>query len=154
VYEQNKDYEDRVNLGMIPFYLQRLNFINEELISVNNPPSENDRKFLNQVYNEVNEKFKNERSVLNDLANKIYDTWVEIKDVRSKQGYRSTPLMLKVHKVESQDGNNHESIDHFSLNKVNPTDRKDNGEALGWLESKRRNDINNLKVQANLIING
>jgi len=62
--------------------------------------------------------------------------------------------MLKVHKVESQDGNSQESIDHFSLNKVNPTDRKDNGESLGWMESKRRNDINNLKVLANLIING
>lgn len=109
---------------------------------------------MTQVYNEVNEKFKTERSVLNDLANKIYDTWVEIKEVRSKQGYRSTPLMLKVHKIEGLVGSNQESIDHFSLTKVNPTDRKDNNEALGFFENKRRNDINNLRVVANLIING
>ena len=61
-------------------------------------------------------------------------------------------MMLKVHKVEGQD--NEQAIDHFSLNKVNPTDRRDNGESLGWMESKRRSDISNLKVVANLIING
>lgn len=33
IYEQHKDYEDRLNLAMIPFYEQRLNFINEELHS-------------------------------------------------------------------------------------------------------------------------
>lgn len=65
-------------------------------------------------------------------------------------------MMLKVHKVESKDKDNNtvESIDHFSLTKVNPTDRRDNNEALGWAESKRRTDISNLRVQANLIING
>lgn len=84
IYEQNKEYEDRLNLGMIPFFKQRLDFINEELISADNPPTENEKKFLLQVFNEVNEKFKTEKSELNDLANKIYDTWVEIKDVRSK----------------------------------------------------------------------
>lgn len=64
--------------------------------------------------------------------------------------------MLKIHKVESKDheGITHESIDHFNLTKVNVTNLRDNNEALGYTEGKRRADIANLRVFANLIING
>jgi hypothetical protein len=81
------------------------------------------------------------------MAEKLYQKWIEIKDLRKKNQYASTNLKLKVHK--SDDGEF-----FFNLMHEEPSSKMFNGTALPSSEISRRNDVIKIRAFIRLIING
>ena len=81
------------------------------------------------------------------MAEKLYQKWKEIKELRKKNMYAASNLKLKVHK--SDDGEF-----FFNLIHEEPSSKLYSGGALPSSEITRRNDIVKIRAFIRLIING
>jgi len=71
--EQFKNYETRVSLAMIPFYMERVQYIGKEIQSkLTEKALYADIEFLNQSLEEVNRKLAVEKSEVQSLATALY----------------------------------------------------------------------------------
>ena len=98
--EKFQDYETRISLGMIPFYMERLRFINDELnqksqMAQQERVPEQEITFLVQTQKEVQRSLDKEKHEVNQMANKMYEIWKEILEQR--RTFSSTNVDLKVH---------------------------------------------------------
>jgi hypothetical protein len=145
-----KEWERRTSLALIPFYIERLKFMEDERYKRNREgtfiPGE-DTEFLLKNISETDRKLQQEKLEVQGMAEKLYQKWLEIKELRKKNQYASTNLRLKVHK--SDDGEF-----FFNLMHEEPSSKMFNGTALPSSEISRRNDVIKIRAFIRLIING
>jgi len=98
-----KAYDRRVGLALIPFYLERIENLNQDLANPENTPKEED--FLKNMLDNIQRDLDFEEKQVKDDAQKIYDLWQEIVNLRKKNpdGYANTMYDLKVHKGDLGD---------------------------------------------------
>ena len=101
----------------------------------------------------MEESLKLEKEEVNKLANGLWNTWNEIKQLRKDNHFAASNVNLKVYKHKNEHANEEDYF--FDNAPSNPGDTKDDGETpLGRPERNRRRDINNLEVECWLLING
>lgn len=138
---------------MIPFYMDRLNFITKEIESKQErrhrgesiPMSDID--FLFKTKDEVEQSLDREKFEVNKMANQLYDLWTQILAERERQKFLSTNVELKVHKQSLEGGEVDELLDLKYDNSITPE------KELPSAEKSRQNKIKKLQVYAVLIIN-
>lgn len=104
--EKFQDYETRISLAMIPFYMERVNFIDQEISMKQrqgNCPEE-EINFLVKTKETVQRSLDKEKLEVNKMANDLYDLWTEIFDLREHQKFAATNVELKVHKQVEDNG--------------------------------------------------
>lgn len=104
--EDFKQYETRASLALIPFYMERLQFIESEQAAKTNDVNctQDELDFLQKTREEVTLALEKEKKELNEMANQIYQIWLEIEKERAKKDFSSTNVNLKVHKFKLEDG--------------------------------------------------
>ena len=149
--EHYKEWERRTSLALIPFYMQRLKFMEDEHHKMNREhglASDEDAEFLKRNIEETQRKLELEKKEIQDLADKLYRKWKDVKELRKKNQYMSTPWKLKVLK-----GNNGEL--YFNLkNEQDVSKTLVNGNALPRSEEDRRSSAKSIRAYVRLIING
>ena len=97
--EEFQDYETRISLCMIPFYMDRLRFISEEIAQKQNlnGVTQEELNFLVKTKEEVERSLEKEKLEVNKMANSMYSIWTSIIEERKKKGFLSTNVELKVH---------------------------------------------------------
>lgn len=100
--EKFQDYETRISLAMIPFYMERVSFIEQEIEqkSRQGEASNDELKFLNNTVKSVQMSLDKEIREVNDMANKLYEVWSEIVTQRNSQKFSATNVELVVHKQD------------------------------------------------------
>jgi len=92
------------------------------------------------------------------MAQKLYNKWKEIKEVRKTNGFSSTNVKMKVHKEEMLDavnvGPDFNGEYYFNLMHEEPSGKKYNGTALPSSEVSRRNNAMRVRAYVRLVING
>lgn len=149
-----QDYETRVSLAMIPFYMERLAFIEDELEQKQHPESygvkPEEISFLVRTRDEVQRALEKEKLEVNAMANELYELWLAIEAERETKKYASTNVALKVHKQELANGG---SDFMFNLTYGQPSERTAEDKALPGSEASRRNGARRLQTYAVLLIN-
>ena len=98
IKEAFQDYETRISLGMIPFYMDRLRYITEEYEHKRDRgASEPELVFLDKTRNEVQKSLDKEKLEVNKMANELYSLWTKIMEQRKFNKFLSTNVELKVH---------------------------------------------------------
>ena len=98
-----KVYDRRVSLALIPFYMERLEYLKEEIRTqeASDKNTTKDLTFLRNMQTNIERDLDFERNELRESAQKIYDKWLEIKDLRTNnKGIKYTQTKLKVHQGE------------------------------------------------------
>ena len=148
--ELYKEWERRTSLALIPFYMERLKFMEDERYKRNREgtfiPGE-DTDFLLKNIAETERKLQNEKLEVQGMAERLYQKWKEIKTLRKEKGYAATNLKLMVHK--SEDGEF-----FYNLMHEEPSSKTFTGAALPSTEISRRNDVIKIRAFIRLIING
>lgn len=84
--ELKEDYDKRTQLGIVPFYQDRLDHIqkqiNETRQRVTHKPHE--IQFLETHYTDTAKKLEAEKGELNAMAHLIYETWKDIQQIRTQ----------------------------------------------------------------------
>jgi len=151
--EQFQDYETRISLGMIPFYMDRIDFISKEIEAKqarrNRGESilQADLDFLLKTRDEVENSLQKEKFEVNRMANGLYDLWTQILAEREHQKFLSTNVELKVHKQQMDDGCVDELLDLKYDNSITPE------KELPSAERSRQSKLRRLQVYAVLLIN-
>jgi len=98
---------------MIPFYMDRLRFIQEEVAQKQNQEgvSYEELNFLVKTKEEVERSLAKEKIDVNKMANNMYSLWTKILEERQKKGYLSTNVELKVHQQKEDTGEVDEMLD-------------------------------------------
>ena len=93
-----KVYDRRVSLALIPFYMDRIDFLKEEIMNKQaSGASKKDMAFLVNMQENISRDLINEKAEIAKSAQKIYDLWLEIEALISKVNQPSTFYDLKVH---------------------------------------------------------
>ena len=100
---------------------------------------------------EVQQKLTAEKVEVQKMAEDLYSTWTKIDDLRLRNKFSATNVILKVHKQPMPDGNT-EYI--FNLTQQNPSEKTTDGGSLKNREVSRRKSIQKLQVFCRLYING
>ena len=79
-----KTYDRRVCLALIPFYLTKREYLDEEISSCQRDGNRNmeDEKFLKKMRKNIQKNLDDEVRALTDAAKKILDLWEKIKEHR------------------------------------------------------------------------
>lgn len=98
-----KEWERRTSLALIPFYMERLKFMEDEQYKrerdgMNPLKSKEDDEFLKRNIEETMRKLEQEKREIQEVADQLYRKWKEIKVIRKENNYSSTNIMVKVHK--------------------------------------------------------
>lgn len=81
--DQFKQYETRVSLAMIPFYIQKLEHINEQIADKQRLQApKQDLDFLYNTQRDVQQKLTAEKVEVQKMAEDLYSTWTKIDDLR------------------------------------------------------------------------
>lgn len=82
-----KEWERRTSLALIPFYMERLKFMEDERYKRSRDgtfvPGE-DAEFLLKNISETERKLQQEKLEVQNMAEKLYQKWKEIKELRKK----------------------------------------------------------------------
>lgn len=91
---------------MIPFYENRLKALRFELINAEDAkkPDEDHIKFIKETIKDVKKKKAEEKKTVKELGIKLYEKWLEIKEIRKKQDYDCSTVDLKVREYDLQGG--------------------------------------------------
>lgn len=100
-----KEWERRTSLALIPFYMERLRFMEDEQYKreregANPMRSRDDDEFLRKNIEETQRKLEQEKREIQDCADALYKKWLQIKEVRDKNEYSSTNVKLMVHQKD------------------------------------------------------
>ena len=95
-----KVYDRRVSLALIPFFMERIDFLAEEINQKEvDGASKKDIQFLQRMRDNIKSDLEKEKDEIAKSAQKIYDLWQEIEAERKDQP--STFYDLKVHQGEN-----------------------------------------------------
>jgi hypothetical protein len=128
-----KEWERRSSLALIPFYLERITFMENERQKRIDYGHGDDIQFLQDNINDTRRKLEVEKGELQFLAENVYNKWKEIKEVRKKNDYSATNIKMNVHK-----GLNDEL--YFNIVHEEPSSKQYKGAALPSSEVTRRNN--------------
>ena len=137
---------------MIPFYEQRLKFIEDEIHEKQKPGSKKtELTFLQSNKIEVAQKLFEERELIQTMTTTMYDTWKRIEEVRETQGFKGANVQFLVYQNELDNG----KVEYrFNLTNEQLPAKKKNGQDLDSTEVKRRKDAEKQKFYVRLLING
>eukprot|EP01022_Parablepharisma_sp_SALTPOND_P033088 TRINITY_DN88170_c2_g1_i1.p1 TRINITY_DN88170_c2_g1~~TRINITY_DN88170_c2_g1_i1.p1 ORF type:complete len:1162 (-),score=130.16 TRINITY_DN88170_c2_g1_i1:2098-5583(-) len=133
------DYVHRTYLSLIPFLMQRVEILKEELnkrkVDPNTPPKE--ITFLTKSLEEATAQLEEEKATVQNMAKLLYDQWNEIKSLRQQQGYNGTAvrLVVKEHATDSGGVDYEFGLLHIDPEKTNiPADEKSRRQKLEGVE--------------------
>ena len=138
---------------MIPFYMERLRFIQEELAHKANLAGDQripqeELNFLLKTKQEVERSLEKEKLEVNKMANSLYTLWKGIVEERDRKKFLSTNVELKVHQTNDDiTGETDQLLDLKYDNGITPD------KELPSNERSRQNRIKKLEVYAVLLIN-
>lgn len=99
-----KDYDRRVCQALIPFLMERLNNIKDEISSKSRSDKmRKDVPFLKKMQENLKNELETEKKELKEMAQEIYDIWLKICKIRTDANAASTQFDLKVHQGDNQD---------------------------------------------------
>lgn len=154
VTELHEEFERVAGLGMIPFYDNRIESLKDEIYRAEGAKKvdEDHIAFLKATLNDVRKKKSKEKNLIKDLGFKLYNAWVELRQIREKQDFESTSVHLTAHETPLPNGKK-EII--FYLNHKTPLDKTiKQGKSIPSYEMSRRNKIRSLKAKVEVIVNG
>ena len=128
---------------MIPFYKERIEFIDQQIDEYNHPESnatKEEKTFLKNSKNEIQRSLDKEIADVKRMAETMYLKWKEILDLREQQEYQASNVNLKIYKTVQENGD----IDYNFDNTPSVPDEKflrDGRRPLPGAEKDRRNDI-------------
>lgn len=93
-----KEWERRSSLALIPFYLERIKFMEDEKYKRVSYGRADDIQFLQDNIDDTRRKLDKEKGELQVLAQMVYKKWKEIKELRKTNGFASTNFKMNVHK--------------------------------------------------------
>ena len=154
--EAYKSYYTEMNQLFIPYLKQKIDSITAELdiySKIRNPSEavkeeiRNMRIFLEETLQIMEKRKKN----LNEKANELYNKWLELKNIRTKQVYQSTNIRLNVLRFPTLHLDNPHIFDYaFIMTYTEPT--IDN-ERIGSKEVLRRKTVKDYKIFLKIYIN-
>jgi hypothetical protein len=144
-----KEWERRSSLALIPFYLERIKFMEDEKYKRANYGLNDDLQFLQDNIEDTRRKLDKEKGELQLLAQNVYRKWKEIKELRKTNGFASTNFKMNVHKG----GPNNEEL-YFNIVHEEASSKQFNGSALPSAEVSRRNNMQRVRAYVRVIING
>ena len=97
-----KLYDRRVALCLIPFYQDRIDYLQTQLDKTDIQATK-EREMMKKTLDETKKERDVEKESLNKVANNIYTLWNKIKEIRKENGFNFTNADLKVHRGESGD---------------------------------------------------
>ena len=138
---------------MIPFYQHRLQHLLSRIQEETNKgvhKNTEDLAFLHRTAREVQASLDKERAEVQQKAQALYDTWVEISDLRDRQKYAQASAHLKVYR-RYIGGQTEYS---FAFVNMNPSEETDDHLPLPAEVNTRRANAEKIRVFAKLFING
>lgn len=75
-----KEYDRRCDMALLPFYMDRLDFLRGELEAKQQKGSRSDEKFLETIIRNIEKSLETEKSELKVQSQEIYDLWLKIKE--------------------------------------------------------------------------
>jgi hypothetical protein len=100
--ELYKEYEVKTSLALIPFYMDRIEFIRNQ-IRIKKPMmnqgdiTEKEIDFLEKQKQETIKLKLDEIKQIDELAQKLYSVWKDIKAVREENDFHISNVKLQVH---------------------------------------------------------
>ena len=98
-----KEWERRTSLALIPFYMERIKFMEDQHYKRQSYGRGDDIEFLERNIEETKRKLDNEKREIQNMAEAVYKKWKDIKEVRKANQFASTNIKLKVHKSPVND---------------------------------------------------
>lgn len=92
-----KEYDRRCDMALLPFYMDRLEFLREELHNKQQSGNMSDEKFLETMIHNIEEELEKEKAYLKAKSQEIYDLWLKIRAEQVKTGKVNTFYKLKVY---------------------------------------------------------
>ena len=141
------DYVHRTYLSLIPFLMQRVEILNEELnkkrADPNTPPKE--ITFLTKSLEEATTQLEEEKATVQNMAKLLYDQWAEIKALRQQQGYNNTAvkLVVKEHSTDTGGTDYEFALLHTDPEKTN----------IPAAEKSRRQKLESVQVFVKVYVN-
>lgn len=134
---------------MIPFYMSRNQFIQEELTKMSRNPvtPREELEFLQKNADETSRLLNQEVREVKDMADLVVNKWNQIKELRNKNQFSSSNVKLKVFENKQ----NHEF--YFNLLYEEPSSKMFNGTNLPTSEVSRRLNAKKIRAYMRLIIN-
>lgn len=150
--EIHEEFERIVGLGMVPFYENRLKALRQEQIRSEDSRNvdENHLKFLNATIKDIKKKRNKEKKLIKELGIKLYEKWLELKDIRGNQDFESTTVDLKAKEFDLPNGRK-EII--FFLNHKDPLEKTISGKAMPSSELARRRKVMSLQSTIDVYVN-
>jgi hypothetical protein len=138
---------------MIPFYESRLSSLRSELFKAEDSKrSDHDHvRFLKNSIKDIKSKRNSEKKNTKELGIKLYEKWLELKEIRKKQDFESTTVDLKVKEFDLPNGKK-EII--FFLNSKEIQDKTLSGKSMPSSELSRRKRIKTLTAKIDIFVNG
>jgi len=145
-----------MNQLVIPFLKQKIDSITKELEAyskIRNPSEaikeeiRNMRIFVDESLYFLDEKKK----LLNEKGNELYNRWLELKNIRTKQVFQSTNVKLNILRFPTLYKDNPHIYDYaFVMTYLEPTNDK---ERLGTKEVERRENVKKYKIFLKIYVN-
>lgn len=100
---QMRTYKEKIDKGLIPHYGEVLQEQSKASDSLKQQDINKigDLTLIHKQIEETKAKLSKEKSELNDCMQNLYSTWKQLKDLRIRQGYISTPIDLRVQEYKS-----------------------------------------------------
>ena len=95
-----KHYDRRVSLALIPFYLEKKDYLEEQIAQKENDAnvSFKDIEFLRQMKDNIEKDLEFEKKAVNEAADEIYTLWRKIRSIQQNNNEEiKNPYELKVH---------------------------------------------------------
>lgn len=92
-----KEYDRRCDMALLPFYMDRLEFLRDELQNKQEKGNVADEKFLETMIHNIESELEKEKAYLKVKSQEIYDLWLEIRAEQAKTGVVNTFYKLKVY---------------------------------------------------------
>lgn len=108
-------------------------------------------KFLKASIRDIKRKKFQEKKIVKELGIKLYEKWLELKQVRKKQDYETSTVELKVKEFELQ---NRKREYIFYLNNKEPIDKTYSGRPIPSYEISRRKKVRSINAYVDMFVNG
>lgn len=116
--KQYLEYEMRLSLALIPFYQERIKFLDDEVKHLESylregedVKKQDELAFLKSTLEEVKKKYDKEKQEVNAIAASIFEKWEAIKQERTTNKFASTNCHLKIYKQQMPDGSEEVNFD-------------------------------------------
>jgi len=142
-----EDYVHRTYLALIPFLMQRVEILIEELNKKKADPNTLPKEitFLQKSLEEANQQLEEEKNLVQNMAKLLYDQWNEIKALRQKQGFNNTAVRLVVKEHSTDIG----GVDYeFGLLHIDPEKNNITNE-----EKIRREKLDEIQILVKVYVN-